>query len=129
MSIVRICQSRNNPVSGLVEANCCYLSCRIGKVIGVRPLAKKERCIVRHGAKKSIGYLRFLWFIEVQLQNRCLVWSGDPDRPEGPLTHVILLQTIRIAWYFGSGLHYYYLDIFNRHLAISFIPGNLAKPS
>ena len=78
VSIVRICQSRNNPV-GPVEGIRCYLSRRIGKVVWRCIHLGKERnsCIVRHGAiRNPLDACRFLWFIGTQLQESLSGWSG-----------------------------------------------------
>ena len=53
----------------------------------------------------------------------------DPDRPEGPLTHVISLRTIRIVDGVLVVVAQDIFDIFNRHLAIRFLtPRNLEAP-
>ena len=131
VSIVRICQSRNNPV-GPVEGIRCYLSRRIGKVVWRCIHLGKERngCIVRHGAiRNPLDACRFLWFIGTQLQNRCLAGPVDPDRPEGPLTHVISFRAIRIVDSVLVVVAQDIFDIFNRHLAIRFLtPRNLKTP-
>ena len=70
-----------------------------------------------------------MWYIGAQLQNRCLAGPVDPDRPEGPLTHVISFRTIRIVDGVLVVVAQDIFDIFNRHLAIRFLtPRDLKTP-
>ena len=71
----------------------------------------------------------FLWFIGTQLQNRCLAGPVDPDRPEGPLSHVIAFRAIRIVDSVLVVVAQDIFDIFNRHLTIRFFDTkNLEAP-